>query len=163
MAVLRKAALTVLGGLLILVGCLALVLPGPGLLLLLSGFAVLAREYAWAKRHIAAVRRKAVRAAIAGVASYSRIVLSALSAGLVVAAGVVWCLDPTVPVIGPIGPALPFGGWETGSVIVLSGCVALGLLIYSVVAFRQEPAVRPGPPPDSSVDTTAGDRPVDLG
>ncbi len=163
MAVLRRAAVTVLGGLLLLVGLLALVLPGPGLLLLLSGFVVLSKEYAWAKRHTASVRRKAMQAANAGVASYSRIVLSALSAGLVVAAGVVWCLDPPVPVIGPIGPALPFGGWETGSAIALSGCVAFGLLIYSIVAFRRKPPVRPDPPPDSSTQTTAGDRPVDLG
>ena len=65
--------------------------------------------------------------------------MSALGALCVIAVGVVWWLnDVEIPEIGPIGPELPFGGWATGSGIVLSGFVALGLLIYSVKRWRAE-------------------------
>jgi uncharacterized protein (TIGR02611 family) len=137
-AVLRKAAVTVLGWLLLIVGLAALALPGPGLLLLLSGLVVLSGEYAWAERHTERVRRKATEAAQAGVATYPRIVLSLGSAVLVIAAGVVWCIDPEIPKAGLLGPHLPFGGWPTGSGIVLSGLVALGLVVHSLMKYRRE-------------------------
>ena len=140
MAALRKAGVTVCGWLLVLVGVIAIPLPGPGWLLLLSGLVVLSQEYTWAERRVEPVRKKAVAAARIGVATYPRIVLSALSACLVIATGVFWWVNPRIPQIGPIGPKLPFGGWPTGSGIVLSGLVALGLLIYSVGKFRREPA-----------------------
>lgn len=136
----RKAGVTVLGWVLVVVGTAALVLPGPGLLLLLAGLVVLSGEYEWAERRTEPVREKAIAAARLGVATYPRILLSALSACLVIAAGVFWWVSPQIPVFGPVGPGLPLGGWATGSGIVLSGLVALGLLIYSVWKFRREAA-----------------------
>lgn len=44
----KRIAVTVVGGLLVAGGIAMLVLPGPGLLLLVAGFAVLGTEYAWA-------------------------------------------------------------------------------------------------------------------
>jgi len=143
-SVLRKAGVTLLGWVLVIAGIAALVLPGPGLLLLLSGLVVLSGEYAWAERRTEPVRAKALQAAHTGVATYPRIALSALSACLVIATGVVWWINPTIPEIGPLGPRLPLGGWTTGSGIVLSGLVALGLLIYSAVKFRGEPERKRG-------------------
>jgi uncharacterized protein (TIGR02611 family) len=145
-AALRKAAVTVLGWLLLLVGLAALALPGPGLLLLLSGLVVLSREYAWAERHTERVRRKATEAARAGVATYPRIALSVGSAALVILAGVLWWSDPEIPQVGVLGPRLPFGGWATGSGIVASGCVALGLVIHSLVNYRREQRTSPDSP-----------------
>lgn len=139
MAGVRKAGVTVVGWLLVLVGLVALALPGPGMLLLLAGLVVLSGEYSWAERRTEPVRRKAFEAAHAGVATYVRITLSAASACLVIATGVVWWVDPEIPEVGPIGPHLPFGGWTTGSGIVLSGLVALGLLVYSALKFRNQP------------------------
>jgi len=132
----RKLVVTVVGVVLLLAGVAALVLPGPGLLLLLAALVVLATEFEWAERRVEAVRDKAFDVSAAGVASWPRIVGSLVSACLVVAAGVVWWLDPQIPEFWVVGPDLPFGGWGTGIFIVLSGVVALGLIVYSLKRFR---------------------------
>lgn len=134
----RKTWVTLVGWLLVLVGLAALILPGPGLLLLLAGLVVLSQEYEWAERRVDPVKDKAFDVARSGVATYPRIAMSALGAAVVIAVGVVWCFNPQIPEVGPFGPSLPLGGWPTGSSIVLSGLVALGLLLYSVRRFRGE-------------------------
>ncbi len=137
----RKTWVTILGWLLVLAGAAALVLPGPGLLLLLAGLVVLSQEYEWAERHVEPVKDKAIEAAKQGVATYPRIILSMLSATAVLATGVFWWADPEIPEFWFIGPQLPLGGWTSGSGIILSGLVAWGLLIYSIKTYRAE-AVR---------------------
>jgi hypothetical protein len=149
----RKTAVTILGWVLVLVGVAALVLPGPGLLLLLAGLVVLSQEYEWAERRVEPVKKKAFDVAQAGVASYPRIALSMLGALALVAAGVVWWTNPKIPEIGPAGPHLPFGGWATGSTLILSGLIALGLLLYSVKRWgRAAQAARRAGRDPSSVD-----------
>jgi uncharacterized protein (TIGR02611 family) len=54
----KKTAVTITGGLLVLVGVALLVLPGPGLVVIAAGLAVLASEYVWAKRLLQRVRAK---------------------------------------------------------------------------------------------------------
>lgn len=44
----KRVAVTVVGGALVLGGLAMLVLPGPGILVVAAGFAVLGTEYAWA-------------------------------------------------------------------------------------------------------------------
>jgi uncharacterized protein (TIGR02611 family) len=46
----KRIAVSVVGLLLLAVGLAMLVLPGPGLLLIIAGLAVLATEYVWAQR-----------------------------------------------------------------------------------------------------------------
>ncbi len=133
---LRKAAVTILGWTLVLAGVAALILPGPGLLLLLLGLVVLSQEYPWAERRVEPVKEKAFDVARQGVSSYPRILMSALGAGAVVAVGVVWVIDPAIPTVGPLGPDLPFGGWATGTTIIASGVIAAALLVYSINRFR---------------------------
>jgi hypothetical protein len=139
---------TIVGTLLLVAGLAALVLPGPGLLLVLLGLVVMATEFEWAARRVDAVRNKAFDVAAAGVATWPRIVASTLSGFLVVAAGIVWWADPSIPTIWIVGPDLPFGGWATGSMIVLSGLIALALIGYSLRRFRwggdEPPGSRPG-------------------
>jgi putative transmembrane protein PGPGW len=134
----RKTGITVLGWVLVLLGLAALVLPGPGLLLLLAGLVVLSQEYEWAERRVDPVKDKAFDVARQGVSTIPRIILSALAALALVAAGVFWGIDPPVPSAGPLGPDLPFGGWATGSSIIASGLIAIGLLVYSIKRFRPE-------------------------
>ena len=50
-AVVRRTGLLIVGGLLTLVGLVLLVLPGPGIPLVIAGLAVLAPEFPWAQRH----------------------------------------------------------------------------------------------------------------
>lgn len=127
-----------LGWVLVVLGIGALILPGPGLLLLLAGLVVLSQEYEWAEKRVEPVKEKAFGVAAAGVSTYPRIAMSALGATALVGVGVFWGLDPPIPSVGPLGPSLPFGGWATGSSIIVSGLVAMGLLVYSIKRFRGE-------------------------
>lgn len=133
---LRKASVTVVGWVLVIAGVAALVLPGPGLLLLLAGLVVLSQNYEWAARRVDPVKTKAFGLAEAGVSSIPRILLSATGAAALIAGGIFWWVDPRIPVIGPIGPDLPLGGWGTGLSITVSGLVAAGLLVYSIRRWR---------------------------
>jgi uncharacterized protein (TIGR02611 family) len=123
----RRILLTVAGLALCVAGVGLLILPGPGLLLLLGGLVLLANEYPWARRMTAPVRRQATRSAAQSVASPLRISATALCGLALAAAGVAWILVPS----------LPFGGVATGSSLIVSSIVLLALLIYSYRRFRQ--------------------------
>ncbi len=136
MAGLKKTWVTVLGWVVLLVGVAALILPGPGLLLMVAGLAILSQEYEWAERRVEPVKVKAFEVAAAGVKTWPRIIGSTLSALGLMAIGVCWLLDPEIPEIWLLGPGLPFGGPGTGVSIIVSSLVALGLVLYSVRRFR---------------------------
>jgi uncharacterized protein (TIGR02611 family) len=55
----RRVGVAVLGGALLVVGVALLALPGPGMVVIVAGFAVLASEFQWAKSWLAAARRRA--------------------------------------------------------------------------------------------------------
>jgi uncharacterized protein (TIGR02611 family) len=46
----KRMAVAVLGGALVVAGLAMLVLPGPGILVVVAGFAVLGTEFVWAER-----------------------------------------------------------------------------------------------------------------
>lgn len=52
----RRIVLTVIGATVALLGVLMLITPGPGLLGIAVGLAILALEYAWARRWLKSVR-----------------------------------------------------------------------------------------------------------
>lgn len=56
---LRRVGVTLVGFVVLLVGLALLMLPGPGLLVVLVGFAILATEFLWAWRAQRVVQRKA--------------------------------------------------------------------------------------------------------
>jgi hypothetical protein len=58
----RRIAVSVAGGVLVLGGLAMLVLPGPGLLVIVLGFAVLGTEYAWAAAALERSKRMAAQA-----------------------------------------------------------------------------------------------------
>ena len=66
----KRTAVAVLGGALVVAGVAMLVLPGPGLLVVVAGFAVLATEFVWAER---ALRYSKERAGNAGSAVKRRV------------------------------------------------------------------------------------------
>ena len=53
-----KLAITIAGGVVVLAGVVMLVTPGPGLVTIAAGLAILATEYAWAKHLLRRVRVK---------------------------------------------------------------------------------------------------------
>src|SRR5918993_3823843 len=85
----RWGRLTV-GWVLLALGLAALVLPGPGLLMIAAGMAILSQQYLWARRRMAPIRARAMRAAAASVRSWGTITVSVLIALGGVALGLVW-------------------------------------------------------------------------
>ncbi|HYZ91557.1 MAG TPA: PGPGW domain-containing protein [Actinomycetota bacterium] len=57
----RRVAVTAVGFSLLGVGVVLLVVPGPGLLFIAAGLAVLATEYSWARRALEAAKQRARR------------------------------------------------------------------------------------------------------
>lgn len=133
----KRILLEGLGWLLVVVGIAALVLPGPGLLCLFAGLALLATQYDWAERRLEPVRKAALTTAREGVQSWPRIALSGcLSAGLI-ALGITWGIRPAMPGWWPLADRWWLvGGWGTGGTLIASGLIALGMIIYSYRTFR---------------------------
>ena len=136
----RRVTLEVLGWTLVLAGIAALVLPGPGLLLLFGGLAVLSQQYDWADKRVAPIERRALKGAAESVETWPRIVVSTLLALGLVACGVLWIQSPAMPDWWPLSEAfwLP-GGWATGVTQVASGIVALALIVWSYRRFHGKP------------------------
>lgn len=133
----KRLLLELLGWLLLAAGVAALVLPGPGLLAIVGGLALLSQQYSWAERRLEPVKERAMRAAADGVATWPRILMSCLGAALLLGLGVVWGLGPDVPDWWPLDEKwwLP-GGWGTGSSLIVSAVAALVLIGYSLRRFR---------------------------
>jgi hypothetical protein len=114
-----------------------LVLPGPGLLALFAGLALLATQYEWAERRLEPVRKAAHKAASDGVKSPLRLAISVLFALALAAAGVLWIINPPAPAAWPLPDGLwLIGGWGTGLTLIFSAIIALATIIYSWFAFR---------------------------
>ena len=86
-----RLGVTVLGFVVLLAGLIMLVTPGPGVLVVLAGLALLAREYVWAERFLDRMRDRAEDAFHAATASPARIVLSvAITLGAITAVVMWW-------------------------------------------------------------------------
>jgi hypothetical protein len=132
-----RIGLEILGWLLVAAGVAALILPGPGLLLLALGLWVLAKNYEWADRLLDPVKRAAYRGAAEGVKSWPRIIMSTTLARGLIAVGVIWGIRPAAPGWWPLAEKWwLFGGWGTGVFLIFSGLLALGLLGWSMKNFR---------------------------
>ena len=136
----KRIVLETLGWVLLLVGIAAIFLPGPGLLGIFAGLALLSQQYDWAERRVEPVRIRALRGAAEGVETWPRIVASVLGALLLMAFGVLWILSPPAPGWWPLDDSwwLPGGIW-TGVTQVVSGIIALALIVYSYRRFHGKP------------------------
>lgn len=132
------------GWILVVMGLFMLILPGPGLLALLGGVALLARHYLWAQLILEPLHKRAIESAKFGVATIPRILVSLVGIACVLTVGTIWFLSPEIPefsILGVrFGPQLPAAGWVGAIGIWFSGALGLGLLVYSIVRWR-----RPGP------------------
>jgi hypothetical protein len=131
----QRTGSEVLGWVLVLVGLALLVLPGPGLLALVAGVALLAPHYAWARRILDPLHDHAVEAAKNGVSTKSRVLVGAAGVLWLLGIGIVWLLSPPIPEFSvwgwDIGPQLP-GGRAAGIGLIASGVAGGALLAYSV-------------------------------
>ena len=136
----RRIVFEGLGWLLLLLGVAMIFLPGPGLLGIFGGLALLSQQYEWAERRVEPVRLRALRGAAEGVESWPRIIASCLGALVLVAFGVLWIADPPAPGWWTLADSwwLPGGMW-TGITQVGSAVIALALIVYSYRRFHGNP------------------------
>jgi hypothetical protein len=142
----KRIVLETLGWVLLAGGVAALFLPGPGLLAIVAGLALLSQQYEWAERRLEPMKKRALAAAADGVATWPRIMMSALGVAFLVALGVFWSIKPDAPGWWPVDDKwwLP-GGWGTGVSLIVSGLLALALIVYSYQKFRDIKADDPTP------------------
>ena len=132
---LKKSAVTVAGVVLLAGGVALLVLPGPGILLIAAGLAVLATQYVWAQRLVGKAKDSAAKARKEAVASKPRTAATvAFALGTAAVAVLMLVIDD---VAWPFLDSLLDGLWSpiTGSVLILTSVV---LLTTTALAFRAE-------------------------
>ena len=136
----KRIVLETLGWILLVLGIAALFLPGPGLLGIFAGLALLSQQYEWAERHVEPVRLHAMLGAAEGVETVPRIVASCLGALVLAGCGVLWITNPPAPGWWPLSDTwwLPGGMW-TGITQVASAFIAIGLIAYSYRRFHGDP------------------------
>jgi uncharacterized protein (TIGR02611 family) len=124
---LRRIAITVAGTVILAVGVVLLVAPGPGLVVIALALAVFAVEYRWARRYLAAVQERARsaahKAAASRVATASTVLFGVGAIGL----GVVLIFTDV----------LPLSGAGTGVGVAVGGLTVLVTMAYSVRELRQ--------------------------
>lgn len=144
----RRLLLSSTGWVLVLLGVVLYPLPGPGLLVLVLGLALLSRHDPWAAQRLAPLRHRALVETRRSVATWPRtLVTAALTVGLG-ASGLLWLAEPPQPDWWglPAWTWLPGGTW-TGVGQVGSGLVGLGIVVWARArlgpgASAQDPALR---------------------
>ncbi len=133
----KRIVLETAGWALLVIGIIAIPLPGPGLLGVFAGLALLSQQYEWADRRVEPVRLRALRSAAEGVETWPRIVLSCLAVVVLIGVGIFWALAPPVPGWWPLPELLwlPGGLW-TGLTQIGSAIFAFGLIVYSYRRFH---------------------------
>jgi hypothetical protein len=137
-ALFKRFAVTIVGAGLLVVGLALMVLPGPGILLIVAGLAVLATEYVWAHNLLVHAKGRAALAQQAAVANPVRTSGSIGFAVGMVALGVAMLLVDDVP--WPIFDSLLDAAWGpvTGSVLIVTGLVLVTTTVLTVRAARGE-------------------------
>ncbi|NDK31139.1 hypothetical protein [Nesterenkonia haasae] len=108
----------------------------PGLLLMVSGFALLATRYTWVRNWLLPLKARAIRVAIKGVRTWPRIAGSTVGALCLTALGVLWVFQLPVPEWWPLDQAWWLvDDWDTGVTLNFSATAALALVAYSYHRF----------------------------
>src|SRR5436190_15082809 len=109
----QNVGLEILGWILIPLGIILMPLPGPGMLIVAGGVALLSRRHVWAQNARGFVEKRAIDAAKYGVATVPRIVMSTLGGVWLAALGFVWWNGVNIPEFEIVnigfGPELPGG------------------------------------------------------
>src|SRR5215469_2982817 len=124
---LRRIAITVAGTVLLAVGVVLLVTPGPGIVVIALALAVFAIEYEWARRRLNKARELA-RSAAEKTATNQVTKASAVlfGVGAIGLGGILIFTD-----------ILPFSGFGTGVCVALAGLITLVTTAYSIRSLRR--------------------------
>ena len=123
---LRRIAVTVVGTVILAVGVVLLVAPGPGLVVIALALAVFAIEFQWARRNLAAVQERARSAALKAAASRVGTACAVLfGIGAIGLGGVLIFTD-----------FLPFSGTGTGVGAAIGGLTVLATVVYGIRELR---------------------------
>lgn len=136
----KRVGLEVVGWVLLVGGIVLLVAPGPGLLAMFGGLAILSQQYEWAERRLAPVKFRALKGAADSVETWPRIVMSLGGCALLVGLGVLWIAGPSAPSWWFLSDGwwLP-GGLATGLTQIASAGIAVALVVYSYRRFHGRP------------------------
>ena len=121
----KRFAVTILGGALLLLGLAMMVLPGPGILVIVAGLAVLATEYVWAQRLLKRAKSQAEKVQEAAVASPARTGMTVLFGLVLLGLGIAMMVKKDVD-LAAWGPV-------TGGILAVT---ALILLVTTYLTFR---------------------------
>lgn len=141
MKVVKRVGVEAVGWVLLVGGIAALILPGPGLLMIFASLAILSQQYEWAERRLDPIKYRALKGAAESVETLPRIVVSVVGVLFLVACSVLWWRNPEMPDWWPLGEFLwlPGGGWVTGSTLAFSAAIAGALIVYSYRRFHGKP------------------------
>jgi hypothetical protein len=136
----KRIGLEIVGWTLVVAGIAALILPGPGLLMIAGGLVVLSQQYEWAERRVEPIKREALKGAAKSVETWPKILMTSTMIALIAAAGVVWFVHPEVPGWWPVSEAfwLP-GGKATSISQFASALIAVVLLVWSYRKYHGNP------------------------
>jgi len=136
----KRIGLEVVGWTLVVAGLAALILPGPGLLMIAGGLVILSQQYEWAERRVEPIKREALKAAAKSVETWPKILMTSTMIAVIAAAGVLWFAHPDAPAWWPISESwwLP-GGKATGISQFLSALIALVLMVWSYRKYHGNP------------------------
>jgi hypothetical protein len=141
MPLLKRSIVTVVGLALVALGIALMVLPGPGILLVVVGLAVLATEYAWAQNLLGAAKEKAVAAQQEAVASPWRTWSTVLFALGMVAVGIAMILVDDVAWPWLDSTVDRFWTPLTGGIVIVTSVI---LLTTTALAVRDARSDGPG-------------------
>lgn len=137
---LKRSAVTVVGAVLVVGGIALMPLPGPGILVVVAGLAVLATEYVWARRLLGDAKEKAEQAQEQAVAGPLRTTLTVTSAVAMIGVGTAMLIVEDVP--WPVWDSMIDSVWTpvTGSVVIVTSLI---LLTTTALALRDARSDKP--------------------
>jgi uncharacterized protein (TIGR02611 family) len=135
----KRYAVTIVGFGVLAIGALLLVLPGPGLLLIVVGLAILATEYVWARRLMGRAKKEAKRIQEAAVTSRLRTVGSIAFASGLVGLGFIMVIvdDLSWPILVDFFDKL--WGPVTGGVLMLTGSILITTTTITRITAKGKP------------------------
>jgi intracellular septation protein A len=136
MKVFKRFAVTIVGAALLLLGGAMMVLPGPGILVIVAGLAVLATEYVWAQRMLKTAKTQAEKVQEAAVASPVRTAATFVFGVALLGLGLAMVFLRDVD--------LPFWSPVTGGILAVTALILLVTTYLTVRAARGEDTTHTG-------------------